>query len=70
MEKQEGKGVWGEMIEYFSVDWHKDFGIDHRKGWSVSVNGSYFAELEKFLIVALIKAIYRYLCAEWDCRDD
>lgn len=42
------------------IEWDKDYGCNHRTGWSVSVNGSFLAELERFLFVAIVKAVYGY----------
>jgi hypothetical protein len=39
----------------FRLECDKDYGCDHRKGWSISENGHYFVELEKMLFVAIIK---------------
>ena len=47
-------------IKNFSIDFNRDYGIDKKTGWSININGSFYAQLERFLIVALIKAFYVY----------
>jgi len=42
--------------ESFALEWDRDYGIGHRRGWTVKWNGSVLAELEPFLVVALWKA--------------
>ena len=40
-----------------ALDFDRDYGIDHRTGWSIAVNGHYAVELEPHLIVAFFKSI-------------
>lgn len=41
------------------IHWDKDYGFFHRKGWSIAIDGCFIVELEKFLIVAIVKTIKR-----------
>jgi hypothetical protein len=43
-------------IKNFSIEYDTDYGIDHRFGWTISVNGWILSQLEPNLIVALFKA--------------
>jgi hypothetical protein len=40
----------------FSLHYDCDYGMLHRKGWSVVIDGSYVVQFERRLIVALWKA--------------
>jgi hypothetical protein len=39
----------------FDLQWDRDYGIDHRKGWTVVIDGSVCSELEPWLVVAMWK---------------
>ncbi len=56
-------------MKHFALEWDKNYGINQRTGWSVIVNGSVCSPLEKWLVVAIAKAIYTYWFV-WDkeCR--
>ncbi len=43
-------------MDKFSLTYDKDYGIEHRRGWTICVNGSTVVELERFLLVAFFKA--------------
>lgn len=47
-------------MKQFSIHYDTEYGCFHRKGWSVFINQSMTAELERFLIVALIKSFWKY----------
>ncbi len=40
-----------------ALEHDRDYGADRRTGWSVVIAGSYAAELERYLIVALWKGL-------------
>ena len=42
------------------VHWDKNYGYSNRTGWSIAIDGSFVAELEKFLIIAVLKSIRNY----------
>lgn len=44
-------------IDQFSLTYDTNYGIDHRTGWSVCLNGSYQAQVEPWLVVAIWKAL-------------
>jgi hypothetical protein len=44
-------------MDSLRIHWDKDYGINKRTGWSVSVNGHFVVEFKKFLIVAIFKSI-------------
>jgi hypothetical protein len=46
----------GILIEY-----DKDYGCLKRTGWSMAIDGSYVSELEKYLIVSIIKGIITWI---------
>lgn len=50
----------------FKVWWDRDYGIDHRRGWSVTINGVVYVEFSRSLIVALVKAWWRRADSELD----
>jgi hypothetical protein len=52
----------------FSIEYDVDYGCHHRSGWSVVIDGSVCAELERFLVVALVKAWYCYWFL-WDSEN-
>ena len=47
-------------MKNIKLEFDRDYGCNERTGWSIIVNGSFCAELEKHLIVAIIKAFYCY----------
>ncbi len=52
------------MIEQFKLEYDKNYGYFNRTGWSVVINGIFYVELEKYLFIALIKAMKCYLQAK------
>jgi hypothetical protein len=48
-------------MNQFRLHWDRDYGCDKKTGWSISIDGSFVANLERFLIVAIVKAIIKYL---------
>lgn len=50
------------------IHWDKSYGINCRRGWSICIDGSFAAELERFLIIATIKAIRGYVRWDTKCR--
>ncbi len=50
------------MIKNLKIEFDRNYGIDKRTGWSIVINGSFMAELEKYLFIAVIKTFYRYFC--------
>ena len=55
----------GNRMKSLKIEWDKDYGCQNRSGWSVVINGSFCAELEKYLFVAILKATYCYWF-KWD----
>lgn len=45
-------------LKSLKIEYDEDYGIDNRSGWSVAINGSYYAQFEKRLIAALVKSFY------------
>lgn len=43
----------------FRLDYDTAFGMDGAAGWSVAIDGEYVVSLERWLVVALIKAWLR-----------
>lgn len=41
----------------WTIEYDTLYGIDKRAGWSISIDRSYVVQFEKFLLVALCKAI-------------
>lgn len=48
---------WRFNFWKIGIDFDTNYGINKRKGWSISYNGSYKSQLEKYLVVAIYKAI-------------
>ena len=48
------------MINQFKIEFDRNYGCYKRTGWSISINGSFYADLEKHVIVAFFKAFHRY----------
>ena len=44
-------------MENLSVTFDRDYGIDNRTGWTICINGSVIVELERRLIIAVIKLL-------------
>jgi hypothetical protein len=44
----------------FRLHYDKNYGIYKRKGWSIAIDGHFYVEFERFLIVALVKAFKMY----------
>jgi len=51
-------GVWA--MKRFNIEWDKEYGQDKRTGWSVCIDGSFVAKLERYFLVALIKSLWVY----------
>jgi hypothetical protein len=45
-------------MKSFRLDFDRDYGIDRRTGWSISVNGGCLVMFERSLIVALFRALF------------
>lgn len=48
-------------MKQFKVEWDRDYGINKRTGWSIVVDGSFVVQLERFLIIAISKTLYKKL---------
>lgn len=46
-------------IDQLSVAWDRDYGIDHRIGWSVHIDGICYVQFERHLVIALLKAFWK-----------
>lgn len=44
-------------LKHITIDYDTNYGIDKRTGWSIAVDGSYILQFERFLLIALLKAI-------------
>jgi len=44
-------------MESLKIQFDRNYGINKRTGWSICVNGCFYTQLERFLVVALIKAV-------------
>src|SRR5712671_455315 len=53
-------------LRSFHLFWHRDYMLDHRSGWSVSINGIIYAELERSCLYALWKAWRGWRAARLD----
>lgn len=42
-----------------AIQFDRDYGMDKRTGWSIAIKGHFECQLERFLIVAIIKTIYQ-----------
>jgi len=47
-------------MKHLRIEFDRDYVCNHKTGWSIVVDGSFFAELERFLVVAIIKALWTY----------
>lgn len=45
----------GGRVKSFKLEWDREYGPSKRSGWSVCIDGSYVVELERSLLVALLK---------------
>lgn len=45
-------------MKQLRIDFDTNYGINKRTGWSIAVNGSYLVQLERFLLVAIVKALW------------
>lgn len=45
------------MINNFSLQFDKDYGIDKRTGRSVCINGSFMSQLEKYLVCCYMESV-------------
>lgn len=52
-------------MDKLKIEFDRDYGCHHKTGWSICVDGSYFAELERFLIVALFKCYWFIIDKEY-----
>ena len=48
-------------VEQIRLHYDRDYGIDRRGGWSLSINGSFVVQFERFLLVALAKSLWKHL---------
>ena len=39
----------------FKLEWDRNYGIDERSGWSIVIDGAVLSDIEKYLVVALMK---------------
>jgi hypothetical protein len=44
-------------IGLFRIDFDRNYGCNNRTGWSIAHKGSFLVQLEKYLTIAIIKAI-------------
>jgi hypothetical protein len=53
------KRMWNfiDKLKSIELTWDNDYGCNHRRGWSITYRGCVIAELEKYLIIAIWKAI-------------
>ena len=42
------------------IKFDREYGCDKRTGWSIAIDNSFCAELERYLIIAVLKTFYRY----------
>jgi len=56
------------MIQSFRVEWDRNYGIDHRSGWSVAINGIVYVEFHRNPIAALWRAWRSYRAAQADMK--
>ncbi len=45
----------GEMIKQWGIGYDTDYGMNHRRGWSIHEDGACMVSFEKHLIACLIK---------------
>lgn len=45
----------------FEIEYDEDYGIDHRNGWSICIDGSYAVQLEPSLPRAIVKALRSWM---------
>ena len=46
-------------MRQFKLEWDREYGINKRTGWSIVVDGSVIVQLERFSIIAVVKALYK-----------
>ncbi len=56
-------------MKSLSIKWDDDYGIDHRQGWGVSMNGRSVCQFEPSLVSALAKALASEQVAITDVRE-
>lgn len=42
------------------IDYDKDYGVQSRNGWSVSIDGHYYVQFRKSLTLALIVSFWKH----------
>ena len=47
------------MPKSIRIDYDKDYGIYLRSGWSISINGHYYCQFRRLLLIALLIAIWK-----------
>ncbi len=40
------------------IHYDSDYGIEHKKGWSLAWRGCFYVQFERFLIIGLCKTLY------------
>lgn len=45
----------------FKIQWDRNYGIAKRQGWSISLDGFYLVSLERWFIIAVVKALWSYM---------
>ena len=56
-------------MENLRIEFDRNYGCNNRTGWSISIDGSFVVELERFLMVAIYKAIKTVLVCV-GCKGD
>lgn len=41
------------------VEYDSDYGIDHRSGWSVTIDGCVYLQFRKLVVIALAAAFFK-----------
>ena len=52
---------------HFSIEYDRTYGINNRRGWTVTIGYSIVCQLENYLIWALIKSLWKY--QKWDLEN-
>ncbi len=47
-------------MKRLSLTFDRDYGIYNRTGWTICVNGCVIVELERSLIIAIIKGLFKF----------
>lgn len=42
------------------IEFDRKYGYDKRIGWSIAIDGSFYAKFERYLIIAVLKTFYSY----------